>query len=239
MDGYTYTNIFETKGIEYIIIIGFLILIIPFWLLINKKVPVGAQLKNALGILTESILRVPAGILFSRNHTWVHMRKSGVAETGIDDFLLHITGEVSFRNLHTKGTSITKGDIMADLDHNGKTLHICSPISGIIRETNSSIAGSSSAANSDPYGAGWIYRIAPSDWAGETRALRMAGDAVEWSGMELRRFRDFMAHMAVKNSPELSMVLLQDGGELCDKPLADLPGEVWGEFQKSFLELSD
>jgi len=37
MDGFFYNNIFETKGIEYLIIITFLVLIIPFWLKINKK----------------------------------------------------------------------------------------------------------------------------------------------------------------------------------------------------------
>jgi hypothetical protein len=31
------------------------------------------------------------------------------------------------------------------------------------------------------------------------------------------------------------MVILQDGGELCDQPLSELPNEVWQDFQKSFL----
>jgi hypothetical protein len=34
----------------------------------------------------------------------------------------------------------------------------------------------------------------------------------------------------------VSMVLLQDGGELCDKPLSGLPDEIWHDFQKSFLD---
>ena len=36
MDGFTYYNIFDTKGIEYLFIIAFLILLIPFWIIINK-----------------------------------------------------------------------------------------------------------------------------------------------------------------------------------------------------------
>ncbi len=32
MEGFTYTNIFETKGIEYIIIICFFLILIPFWI---------------------------------------------------------------------------------------------------------------------------------------------------------------------------------------------------------------
>ena len=33
MDGFSYTDIFDTKGIEYLIIIAFLLLIIPVWIL--------------------------------------------------------------------------------------------------------------------------------------------------------------------------------------------------------------
>jgi glycine cleavage system H protein len=31
------------------------------------------------------------------------------------------------------------------------------------------------------------------------------------------------------------MLVLQDGGELIDRPLAEMPDEVWQDFQKSFL----
>ena len=37
MDGFSYNNIFETKGIEYLIIIAFLLMIIPFWIIINRE----------------------------------------------------------------------------------------------------------------------------------------------------------------------------------------------------------
>ena len=38
MDGFSYINIFDTKGIEYLVIIAFLVMIIPFWIIINKEV---------------------------------------------------------------------------------------------------------------------------------------------------------------------------------------------------------
>lgn len=37
MDGFTYTNIFETKGIEYLMIIVFMLILIPFWITLNRK----------------------------------------------------------------------------------------------------------------------------------------------------------------------------------------------------------
>jgi len=36
MEGFTYVDIFATKGIEYLVIILFLLLIIPFWKFLSK-----------------------------------------------------------------------------------------------------------------------------------------------------------------------------------------------------------
>ena len=38
MDGFTYHDIFETKGLEYLAIIAFFLLLIPFWIILNRKV---------------------------------------------------------------------------------------------------------------------------------------------------------------------------------------------------------
>lgn len=235
MDGFSYNNIFETKGIEYLIIIAFLILIIPFWMIINKQSGVNMQIKRAFGVLTAGILRIPKGIFYSRNHTWVHLQKSGNALVGLDDFLLHITGEVIFKNLKAPGETIQKGEIMAEVIQNGKSLKIASPLSGEIVNHNFLLNETPGVLNDDPYGDGWLYTIKPNNWIKETSSYLLADEAVAWSKNELLRFRDFMAESMKKYNPETSMVILQDGGELCDKPLSELPDAVWQDFQKSFL----
>ncbi|MBK7626984.1 MAG: hypothetical protein IPJ16_07240 [Bacteroidales bacterium] len=235
MDGFSYNNIFETKGIEYLIIIAFLILIIPFWMVINKQSGVKVNIKKAIGALTAGILRIPKGLFYSSNHTWAHLQKSGNALVGLDDFLMHITGEVRFRNLRDRGDYIQKGEIMAEVIQNGKTLKIASPLSGEIVDLNSLLDENPGILNEDPYGNGWVYSIKPDDWKKETSTYFLADEAVDWSKKELLRFKDFMAHSVKKYSPETSMVILQDGGELCDRPLSELPEPVWQDFQKSFL----
>ena len=234
MDGFTYNNIFDTKGIEYLIIIAFLLMIIPFWIAINRQVRMG-NLKRALGILSDTILKIPQGLFYSKNHAWAHLEKSGNAKVGLDDFLLHITGEVKFRNLKDRGDSINKGDLMAEIDQNGKILKIFSPLSGKIVDANSIVNENMGILNEDPYGKGWLYKIKPSKWVEETNTYYLAEEAVAWSKKELERFKDFMAASVKKYSPETMMVVLQDGGELCDRPLSELPDEVWQDFQKSFL----
>jgi glycine cleavage system H protein len=235
MDGFSYTNIFDTKGIEYLVIIAFLILIIPFWIVINKQTGIASKIKQAIGVLSEGILRIPQGLFFSKNHTWTHLENTGTAKVGLDDLLMHITGEVNIRYLKANGDIISRGDLLAEIDKDGKTLKIASPISGEITGLNSMVNDDPGMLNADPYGKGWICRIKPSKWVAETHSYYLAEEAVVWTKKELERFKDFVANSLNTNSPETSMVLLQDGGELCDKPLSDLPAEVWNDFQVSFL----
>jgi glycine cleavage system H protein len=235
MDGFSYHNIFETKGIEYLIIIAFLLMIIPFWIAINRRSGISGKIKKAIGILSANILRIPQGLFYSQNHTWTHLEKSGVAKVGLDDLLQHLTGEVKFSNLKTPGNFINKGELLADIGQNGKLLQINSPISGRIMKTNSILFENPGVINEDPYEKGWIYEIKPSEWIADTDSYYLAEEAVAWSTKELERFKDFMAGSMKKYSPETSMLILQDGGELCDKPLSGLPDEIWQDFQKSFL----
>ena len=236
MNGFTYTNIFEMKGFEYLAIVVFFVILIPFWLLLNKKVKVTRQIQGALGTLTDSALNVPQGVFFSRYHTWTHLEKSGVAKVGLDDLLMHITGEVAFNNLKKSGERVWKGDLLAEIDQKGKTLKIFAPISGEIVEANSMLSQSPELLNDDPYIKGWMYKIKPSAWVADTNSYYLAEEATTWSRQELERFKDFLATSMGKLSPERSTIL-QDGGELRDQPLSEMPDEVWKEFQDDFLSV--
>ncbi len=235
MDGFTYTNIFDTKGIEYLIVIAFLLLLIPFWLALNKRVKTRERIHKALGVLSASMLRIPQGIFYSKNHTWAYLEKSGVARIGLDDLLLHITGEVSVSHCKSPGETVKKGDLLAEIDHKGKSLNIYSPISGEVISANSVLSVNRELLNADPYGNGWIYNIKPSDWVAEISSLFLAGNATDWLKRELVRYKDFLAMSMPKYSPETSMVMLQDGGELVENSLSEMPQEIWQDFQKEFL----
>lgn len=235
MEQFTYTNIFDTKGIEYIIIISFLLLIIPFWVALNKPVKITSRVKEAFGILTENILNIPKGLFYSKNHTWAHLEKTGYATVGLDDFLLHVTGRVVIENLLTPGANVKNGDVIARIMQDGKHLQITSPISGKVEKINSALNKNPEIINDDPYEKGWIAQIKPQDWQMETSTYLLAEDATAWAKNELARVKDFVAVSLKKMSPEPSMVVLQDGGELMDGPLSKMPDKVWQDFQNEFL----
>jgi len=235
MDGFSYNNIFETKGIEYLAIIAFLVLLIPFWLALNKKVKFTKQIRKASGILSANLLKIPQGIFYNKNHTWTYLEKSGTAKVGLDDLLLHMTGEVRLNYYKNPDEIVNKGEFLAGIDQNGKLLRIFSPISGKILHTNPILHESPGMLNEDPYGGGWICKIKPTNWIEETKSYFLAEEAIKWSIKELERFKDFLALSMGKFSPEYAMKILQDGGELSDNALSEMPGEIWRDFQEEFL----
>jgi glycine cleavage system H protein len=238
MDGFSYIDIFATKGIEYLIIITFLALLIPFWLVLNNKVKISGQVQKALGNLSANILRIPHGLFYSKNHTWMYMEKSGEAKVGLDDLLLHITGDVKLNNLKNRGEIINRGDLLTEICQNGKLLGIFSPVSGEIMDINTSLNASYNMLNEDPYGKGWIYKIKPTDWIGEAKSCYFAEEATNWSSRELEKFKDFLAVSMKNYTHETSMLILQDGGELSDHSLSSFPDEIWKDFEKEFLSLN-
>ena len=230
MEGYTYTNIFETKGIEYLIIIAFFAVLVPFWLMLNRKTKTSQLVSKQSGITINSI-RIPQGIFFSKYHTWAHLQANGEAKVGIDDLLMHITGNARIDCVKKPGEIIKKGDLLTRINHNGKNLNIFSPVSGEIMATNTLITDDPGQIK----GQLWIYNIKPTKWKAETSNYYLADEATIWMLEELARIKDFLTAAVAKYIPEPAGIVLQDGGELLDQPLAELPEEVWNDFQKEFL----
>ena len=236
MDGFTYHNIFETKGVEYLVIIAFFAILIPFWLILNRQAKLTKKIHDALNIITASALRMPLGLFYSRQHTWTFLEKSGIAKVDIDDLLLHLTGEVKLLNLKNAGDLIDKGEPFAEIEHQGKRLKLHSPVAGEIVVINAALHKNASRMNDDPYGKGWILKVKPTNWIADTSSHYLAEEATRWSENELARVKDFLAATMVKFSPEPTATILQDGGELRNHTLSELPKEVWEDFGEHFLK---
>jgi glycine cleavage system H protein len=236
MEGFSIVDIYDTKGMEYVFVIAYLLILIVFWKVAKNPQKAFRQIREAVSVLSAKILRIPQGIYFNKNHTWTHLGESGAAKVGLDDFLQHVIGNVRLTNLKNQGESIKKGELLAEVKQEGKVLKVYSPISGEVLEINSTLTENPEIINSDPYDQGWIYQIKPSNWVKETNTYFLADKATEWSKKEFVRFKDFLSRGAMRRfSTEPSMVLLQDGGEIRENVLSELPDEVWEDFQKEFL----
>ena len=139
------------------------------------------------------------------------------------------------KTLLEPGLKIKKGDLLAEIERDNKTLQVYAPISGTVERTNISLKNSPELMNEEPYNSGWMYEVKPSKWKTETKSFYFADEATEWIKNELNRFKDFLAASLNKHASDSTNIVYQDGGELTDHTLSRMSKEVWSDFQKEFL----
>ncbi|WP_299602429.1 glycine cleavage system protein GcvH [uncultured Tateyamaria sp.] len=99
---------------------------------------------------------------FTEEHEW--LRADG------DDYVVGITehattqlGDLVFVELPEVGTTVTKDEEIVVIESVKAASDIMAPVDGEITEVNTALADDPSLANSDPLGAGWFFKIKPSD----------------------------------------------------------------------------
>jgi glycine cleavage system H lipoate-binding protein len=190
-------------------------------------------------IFNESSVVVPKGLYYDKSHTWAFMEKSGYVKIGIDDFLLHITGNLNRLKMKDEGEKVSKGEAVLSLIQNGKQLTIKSPISGIIKSFNKQIIDNPSIINVSGFNEGWIYTVEPTNWSRDLQFLLMSDKYKEWLKNEFTRLKDFISTITLSNNKELATIILQDGGEIKENLLADYGPEVWEDFQTKFINTAN
>jgi len=188
-------------------------------------------------ISPESI-QSPKGIYYDKSHTWAYMEKDGLVKVGINDFLQHVTGNLTRVTLKQSGDHVKKGERIMTISHEGKHLQIKSPVTGVIKHENSILASDPSLLNNSPYSNGWVYAIEPSNWLKETQLMLMAEKYREWMNNEFTRLKDFFQYSIHQHQPQFAQVILSDGGEIKDQILAQFGPEIWEDFQTQFIDKS-
>lgn len=237
MHEFSYYNLFETKGIEYIITIFFFLLLIPFWMLFTRKPKAAAVVAETVSRMHPAFLQVPRGLLYGRNHLWAFLERNGMARVGMNELLLRMTGADKVNLLKTIGDHVQKGELFSTIEKDGKVLHLYAPISGIITGINNAMEQSFTMVQADPYGNGWLFEMEPENWQAETQSFFMADQAVQWLKNEWTRFKDFIILSTQDQNSVSLQPILQDGGEIQTDALANLPDEVWTKFEKDFLTI--
>jgi glycine cleavage system H protein len=236
MEAYTYTNLFDTKGIEYIIIIFFLLLLIPFRIIVNRQSEAVIKWRQTIQAFTAAVLRIPQGLFFSRNHTWLQLEKSGEARIGIDDFLLKVLGNVTIKPIVYPGEKVKKGEVIALVEQAGKQLKLLSPVSGRVSDLNYDLDEDSVGWADDPYGEGWLFTVQPDNWKTETAGFLLGKETQSWMESEVQRLKDFLSVSFSRYADPAMALAFQEGGELQINPLEGMEAVVWDDFQNEFLE---
>lgn len=176
--------------------------------------------------------RIPDGIFFSKNHTWLSLFPSGKVQLGIDDFLRRMFEAPAITFLKKEGDEIRKGEPILRMFEKEKELLIRSPLNGIISMRNTEMTKHPLGNETALFSEEWAYTIQPFQ-VQDIRTLFIADESKHWIKRELGKLRDFLTATAPQNSPVF--LLLQDGGEPMPGVLTNLSVENIRRFEQQFL----
>ena len=115
---------------------------------------------------------IPGDLLYTEEHEYVRKGKDAgdPVEIGITDYAQGELGDIVYIELPKVGAKFGKHDVFGTIEAVKAVSELFSPIAGEIVAINDRLDKEPALVNSDPYGAGWMIRIKPSD-ASELDAL--------------------------------------------------------------------
>jgi len=123
---------------------------------------------------------VPPDLRYAKTHEWI--RPAGEHATiGITDHAQHELTDIVFVELPAKGRKLKAGESCAVVESVKTASDIYSPASGEVVEINDAIVANPALVNTDPYGAGWFFKLKLSAPA-EAQALMPAADYTKQIG---------------------------------------------------------
>ncbi|ASP17461.1 glycine cleavage system protein GcvH [Neisseria sp. 23W00296] len=124
---------------------------------------------------------IPAELRYVDSHEWLRREEDGTVTVGITFHAQELLGDIVFVELPETGAKLAAGDQAGVVESVKAASDVYVPIAGEIIEVNEALASAPETANSDPYGAGWFFKIQPDNPA-DYNALLTAEQYAELAG---------------------------------------------------------
>jgi glycine cleavage system H protein len=108
---------------------------------------------------------VPADLRYLKTHEWARLEDDGTITVGISDHAQQALGDLVFVEVPEEGRQLTAGESCAVVESVKAASDVYSPLNGEVVAGNAELGGQPELINQDPYGAGWIMRVRPTDKA--------------------------------------------------------------------------
>lgn len=198
-------DIYATKGIEYLIVIAYLLLmagVLGFFSrraarTVATKVPRPEAWVSPWFALAE-------GYHFHPGHSWASATDDDVVTVGLDDFAAQLVGAPDGLELPAVGASVRQGERGWAVRAGERTLPMISPVEGTVVAVNQAVLDAPRRAAEDPYGEGWLLKVKSPNRLASLRNLLSGELASVWMRHCAERLRRLPA-------AELGVVM-PDGG---------------------------
>ena len=109
-------------------------------------------------------MNFPGDIRYTSEHEWIRV-EGDEAYVGITDYAQSELGEIVFIDVPTLGETVGQGEVFGSIEAVKTVSDLNMPVTGEVLEINGALDAQPELVNNDPYGEGWIIRIAVKDAA--------------------------------------------------------------------------
>jgi len=231
MEGFTYVDIYATKGIEYLLVISGLLFFAFSWRFLSR--PAAAVYREAENFVSAigDWFRLPTdGIYYHQGHSWAAPEGATMVRVGMDDFSQKLLGKIDAITIPDVGSQLTQGEKGWSLLVGSKSIDMLSPVDGKIVDINENLLRSPENIGKDPYGQSWLMKVQTPKASSNLKNLLSGGLAAKW----MEGVRENLLSRMNYNLGAVS----QDGGVPVDGIARNLDREKWDEIAKEFLLIS-
>ena len=107
----------------------------------------------------------PEDLRYTAEHEWLREpgQAAGSVRVGITDFAQDALGDIVFVQLPEVGEKVTAGAVVGELESTKSVSEIYAPVAGEVVARNESLDTTPELVNSDPYAAGWLFELVPTN----------------------------------------------------------------------------
>lgn len=128
----------------------------------------------------SSAAPAPGDRRYLASHEW-HKPEGDLVVIGISQHAVDELTDITYVDFRKKTGPIKAGESFGEIESVKATSELYCGIDGAIVAVNDAINNDPSIVNKDPYGAGWLIKVKPSD-AGQVGKLMAAGEYQKQAG---------------------------------------------------------
>ncbi len=95
---------------------------------------------------------------YTKTHEWVK-QQGDTALVGLTDFAVEHLGDLVYVQLPEVGRDVTAGESVCEVESVKAVGDVYSPVAGEVIEVNDGLSADQAPLASDPFGAGWLFKV--------------------------------------------------------------------------------
>ncbi|MEO6944804.1 MAG: glycine cleavage system protein GcvH [Lacisediminihabitans sp.] len=100
-----------------------------------------------------------ASLRYTAEHEWIAV-DGDIATIGITAYAAEKLGDVVFVELPTVGDDVTEGKVVGEIESTKSVGELFAPMNGTVAAVNDAVVSAPELVNSDPFGDGWLIKVA-------------------------------------------------------------------------------